>query len=277
MNRLHFLGLLIIAFLASACGGVNTQAISNLPDSDQTLLKESNYKTLEYGQFYVYYPSDSYTEDNHDDFEVSLQTALDNVKRTIGIDSYDETVHFIIFEDQAQMSGYIQKPYWYYINPKAHIAYLVHNEQREPYFTRTLFQLAAVDNWGVPRADILAFGGALFAKGICQDITFFLDEVGAKLIRDRNYMNYRALFHNFIPALTEAPVLGEIQAAVFFQFIFDNFGVDKVKQLWQEGMSRLEGVVYMSPGEVELEIIGRWRNYTPTTEVDWEKIKLEGC
>jgi hypothetical protein len=277
MNRLHFLELLIIAFLASACGGLNTQAISNLPDSDQTLLKEGNYKTLAVGQFYVHYPADSYTADNHDDFAKDLQIALDNVKRTIGIDTYDQTVHFILFKDQTDMTGYTQKPYWYYINPRAHIAYIVHNEHREPYFTRTLFQLAAVDNWGVPRADILAFGGALFAKGICQDITYFLDEVGAKLIRDNNYMSYRALFRDFIPALAEAPALAEIQAAALFQFVFDNFGVNKVKQLWQEGMSRLEGVVYMSPGEVESEIMGRWRNYTPTTEVDWEKIKLEGC
>lgn len=277
MNRPYLFLLLMMSLFTAACGGLNTQVIGELSEADQKLLKENNYKTFQSGQFFVHYPSDSYTAEHNEDFEARLQTALENIKRTIAIDAYDQTVHFIIFEDQASLNSHTGKEYWYFINPRTHAAYLVHNENREPYFTRTLFQLAAVDTWGVPRADILAFGGALFAKGICQDITFFLDEVGAKLIRDNNVMSYRALFRDFIPALDGAPVLAEIQAAALFQFIYDNFGANKVKQLWQEGMPRLEGAVYMTPGEVEGEILGRWRNYTPTTEVDWDKIKLEGC
>lgn len=277
MNRLRFFWLLIIAVFAAACGDLTTGAISDLTEADKKLLTSSNYKTWQSGQFFVHYRADSYTAGHKDDFEQRLQTALENVKRTLDINAYEQTVHFILFEDQAAMNAHTRKTFWYFINPRAHISYLVHNENREPYFTRTLFQLAAVDTWGAPRAEILAFGGALFAKGICQDITFFLDEVGAKLYRDQNYMSYRALFRDFIPALEQAPVLAETQAAAFFQFVYDNFGVKKIEELWKAGMPRLEGVVYMTSGEVETEITLRWRNYTPTTEVDWEKIKLEGC
>lgn len=277
MSRPCLFFLLICSILISSCGKMSTQAVDQLAEVDKELIKENKLKTLKLGQFMVHYPSDSYTASHQDDFEERLQAALGNVKRTIGINTYDETIHFILFKDQASLTAHTGNGFWYYINPKTHTAYIVHNENREPYFTRTLFQLAAVDTWGKPKADILAFGGALFAKGICQDITYFLDEVGAKLYRDKYYMSYRALFSDFLPALAEAPALAEIQAAALFQFVHDNFGIDKVKQLWQEGMPRLEGVVYMSPGEVGAEILGRWRNYTPTTDVNWEKIMLEGC
>lgn len=276
MNRNVFL-LLILGLFTLGCGSIGTEGTDTLPENDQQLLKDNHYTTFRSGQFYVHYPAGSYTAGNMDDFQAQLDQAKSNVLRAVGISAYDETIHFIIFEDQAAMSTYLGSKLWYYVKPDVHVAYIVHNENRAPYFTRTMFQLAAIDQWGFPKAEMLAFGGALFAKGICQDIDFFIDEVGARLARDGNVISYRALLRAFGPALEQSPVLAEIQAAALYQLIYDNFGLEKIQQAWQQGIGRLEGVIHMSPIEIEKEITDRWLNYTPTQDVDWQEIELEGC
>lgn len=275
MNRIFlFLALLL---LLSNCTDPAQQAIETLPEADQELLSAQQYQTWQSGQFYVHYPSDSYTASQLQDLGTQLNSALQNVLRTVDIPAYEEVVHFIIFADQASMSAYLGDDRWYATRPAAHLAYLVHNEDRAPYFSRSLFQLVATDTWGPTTSELLSAGGALFSKGICQDITYFLDEVGASLYRNEQYLSFRNLFRDFETAREQSPVLAEIQAAVFYQFVHDNFGPKRVAKLWKAGMPRMEGIIYLSPFEVEKEILGRWRNYTPTMEVDWSEIQLKGC
>jgi hypothetical protein len=269
--------LLMVALFALNCSGIKTKGTENLPEVEKQLFKENNYKTWNKGQFYVHYPADSYSAKKSQDFKEQLEQAKANVLRAVGLSTYEKEVHFIVFESQDAMNAHVRKQLRYYVRPGYEIAYFVHNEDRDPYFTRTLFQLVAIDAWGPPKAEILAFGGALFAKGICQDITYFIDEVGAQLIREEKALSVRALMRNFGPALIQFPARSEIHAGALYQFIYDNFGIEKVKQAWREGMPRIEGVIYLTPSEIEKEILDRWRNYTPTEEVDLDKIELKGC
>lgn len=275
MNRIFLFIALVL--LLSNCTDPAQQAIEMLPEADQELLRTQQYQTWQSGQFYVHYPSDSYTASQLQDLGTQLNTALQSVLRTVDIAAYEEEVHFIVFTDQASMSAYLGNDRWYAVQPAAHLAYLVHNEDRALYFNRSLFQLVATDTWGPTTSELLSAGGALFSKGICQDITYFLDEIGASLYRDEQYLSFRDLFLDFERVREQSPILAEIQAAVFYQFVHDNFGPQRVAKLWKAGMSRMQGIIYLSPLEVEQEILGRWRNYTPTREVDWSAIQLKGC
>lgn len=264
----------------SACTSSTSAKIADLAEKDQSLLKDKSkkYKTLTVGQFQIHYQADSYSASQKETLVQEVEYALSQSLKAVDVNSYDKEAHFILFPSQADMDTHLGKlPIRHYVSPDYNTGYFVHNEDLRPYFTQTLFQLVAIENWGRPKGIMLAIGGSLFADARCQDVRYFLDEVGAAYVRSGNIMSYRAMFKDFYPALKARPILAEIQAAALYQFVQDNFGTDKIRELWTYGISRLEGVIYLSPGEVERDILGRWRNYTPTQEVDLENIDNFGC
>lgn len=264
----------------SACTSMTSASIADLPEKDQNLLKDKSkkYKTLDLGQFKVHYQAGSYSASQKEAIEKEVTYALNRSLQVLEINSFDKEVHFILFPSQTEMDAHLGKlPIRHYVSPDHNIGYFVHNEDLRPYFTQNLFQLIAIENWGRPKGIMLAIGGSLFADARCQDVKYFLDEVGAALFRDGNMMSYRAMFEDYYPALEAKPILAEIQAAALYQFIKDNFGTAKIKEVWQYGMTRLEGIIFLTPNEIQNEIIGKWKNYTPTEEVDLEKILNVGC
>lgn len=273
--------ILLISLLAfSACNSGQSASIANLAEKDQTLLndKRKKYKILSVGQFKVHYPADSYSASQKALLKEELDYALSRTLDILEVPSFEEEAHFILFPTKAAMDAHLgQVPIRHYVNADYNTGYFVHNEDLRPYFTQTLFQMVAIENWGRPKGIMLAIGGSIFADTRCQDVKYFLDEIGAALYRSGNMMSYRAMFADYYPALKAKPALAEIQAAALFQFVKDNFGIKKVKELWMFGLNRLEGVIYLSPGEVEKEIITRWQNYTPTQEVDLDKLLQYGC
>lgn len=273
--------MLVLALMVlNACTSVSSADITDLSEKDKTLLKDKSkkYKTLRVGQFQVHYQKDSYSASQKETFEQEIEYALSQSLKTVNVNSYDKEAHFILFPTKEDMDAHLgQLPIRHYVNPEYNTGYFVHNEDLRPYFTQNLFQMIAIENWGRPKGIMLAIGGSLFADARCGDVKYFLDEVGAAYARAGNVMSYRAMFKDFYPALKARPILAEIQAATLYQFVQDNFGTDKIRELWTYGLSRIEGVIYLSPGEVERDLIGRWRNYTPTQEVDLENIDNFGC
>ena len=134
-----------------------------------------------------------------------------------------------------------------------------------------------MDTWGQPKDGIMVEGGAFFTDFRCQDINYPFDEIGSYLYNQDSLISMRAIMFDFLNARSLYPMQTEIQSGAFFQFIYDNFGIEKTKRLWKEGVRRIEGVIGMTGGEVEREIFGRFRNNYSGQEFDWEKLKRDGC
>ena len=269
---------LSLAFILVSCGGLDTAAIQSLSDKDQKLLRSNNYETIQYGQFYVHYPKGSYAARQTEDYQKELDEALQRSLITLGVSSYTEIVHFIVFEGREAIKAHLGRDRRYLINTKNNVGYIVQNEDyHRPFFTHPLFLLAANKNWGPPKDLILSVGGAFFADGRCGEYTYPLEDIGTYLLQSGKYIPLRTLLGNYLPWLQAKENIAEIEAALLFQFIHDNFNKNKIKQVWRLGIRDMEGITGLQELEIAREIEARLRLNTTAQAIDWEMVLRGGC
>ncbi|MEO0340553.1 MAG: hypothetical protein AAF242_15250 [Bacteroidota bacterium] len=269
---------LALAFILASCGGLDTAAIQSLSDKDQKFLRSQNYLSTQHGQFYVHYPKGSYADRQAETYPKELDEALQRSLITLGVSSYTEPVHFIVFESREDIEAHLGRNRRYLINTKHNVGYLVHNKTyQRPYFTHPLFLLAANKNWGPPKDLILSVGGAFFADGRCGEYTFPFEDIGTYLLQSQKYIPLRTLMDNYLPWLQAKEPIAEVEAALLFQFVHDNFNKNRIKQLWRNGIRDIEGIIGLQELEIAREIEARLRLNTTAQNIDWATVEGGGC
>jgi len=279
LNKLPLILLLGLGFGVFSCNTSEKFPFKDLNEKSEALLKDKtqNYKTHKYGQFKLYFPADAFTKEEISAQEAELDRSMQKALRVTGTSAYLNGIHIFLFPDTAAMKAHTNSSLRYLIRPNEDAAYLVANSTQRPYFSHILFQILAVESWGTPKDGIMVEGGAFFTDFRCMDIDYPFDEIGSYLYTQDSLISLRAIMRNYREVYAIYPTQTEIESAAFFQFIYDNFGLEKAKRLWVEGIRRIEGVIGMTAGEVEKEIIGRFKNNADGQQIDWEKLKRDGC
>jgi hypothetical protein len=272
-----YLTLIGLLGLNTGCNTGPKIPFKALSEAEKSFLKEQDYETHRYGQFKLYFPKSSFSKEEITNMEAELDRSLDKALRIVGLSYYPNGIHIFLFPDQEAMEKHTGSNLRFMIRPNQDVAYMVANQEKRPYFAHVCFQIMAVEAWGTPKDGILVEGGAFFTDFRCQDISYPFDEIGSYLYGQDSLISLRAIMYDFRKVRAAYPMQTEIEAAAFFQFIYDNFGLEKTKRLWEQGMRRIEGVIGMTPGEIEREIFGRFRNNYDDQDFDWEKLKREGC
>jgi hypothetical protein len=113
---------------------------------------------------------------------------------------------------------------------------------------------------------------ATYAGGSCSG--YSIDEISAYLDGHGELIPLDSLARQF---RSYNDLVAYLQAGSFFGYILDEYGLTRVRALWEQGFERFERVIKKTPAAVDAE----WRNHLkvsyPEPKVDWAPLNKNGC
>ena len=238
--------------------------------NDSISLSSVNYKS-----FRIYFKDSSYTAKHFDEIEKELDIAYNKILSVLNISSYKHGIYLLAVDSTEEM----QQVMGYKIKGGAAVGndlvFFVYNQQIRPQFKHELFHLISYEVWGPTKYRLLDEGGATYTDNFC-----FYDNpmysINSYYFHNNMLLPIDSLIYNFDYQAKKNDVIAYIQSAGIFKYLYEKYGVEKMKQLWTDGFENFNTIYGFSVKQLEKD----WLNFIKTIPIpnqfDIKKLE-EGC
>jgi hypothetical protein len=210
-----------------------------------------------------------------EDIKRELDISYSRILSILNISEYKNGIYLLAVDSKEEM----QEVMGYKIKGGAAIGhdlvFFVYNANIRPQFKHEIFHLIAFEVWGQTKCRLLDEGGATYTDNFC-----FYDNpmytINAYYLKQNLLFTFDSLINDFDNCAKKNDVIAYIQSAGIFKYLYEKYGVEKMKQLWTEGFENFDFIYYFSVKQLEID----WLNYIKTIPIpndfDIERLK-EGC
>ena len=238
--------------------------------NDSIPLSSVNYKS-----FRIYFRDSSYMANHLVEIEQELDIAYSKILSLLNIPSYDNGIYLLAVDSKEEM----QKVMGYKIKggaAKGHdLVFFVYNQNIRPQFKHEIFHLISYETWGLTNYRLLDEGGATYCDNNCYyDNPMY--SINAYYLQQKKLFPFDSLINSFDSQAKKSDVIAYIQSAGIFKYLYEKYGVEKMKLLWTGGFENFKSIYGFSIGQLETD----WLNFIKTVPIpkdfDINKLK-EGC
>lgn len=238
--------------------------------NDSISLSSINFKS-----FRIYFKDSSYTASHRENIERELDIAYSRILSVLDISVYNNGIYLLAVDSKEEM----QEVMGYKIKGGAAIGhdlvFFVYNAHVRPQFKHEIFHLIAFEVWGQTNYRLLDEGGATYTDNFC-----FYDNpmytINAYYLKQNLLFPFDRLIDDFNNQAKKNDVIAYIQSAGIFKYLYEKYGVEKMKQLWTGGFDNFDSIYHFSVKQLEID----WLNFIETIPIpidfDINKLK-EGC
>lgn len=227
-------------------------------------------------EFQLYFKSGSYSEQHVDQMVSSARAAITRVKNIMEISVLKEGFYLIMIDSRQEMEKLIDRNVKALASGRNDAAIFVHNESIRPYFKHELFHLIAFNIWGEPAERILDEGGAMYSDNQCLQYSEPLSTINKYLFENEMWFDLTELVNNFNEKARENDLIAYLQAGYLFKFLYENYGLEKMKDLWKSGFESFENIYGFDLIQLDTRIEEQIER-VKYTEVNWEELMYKGC
>ena len=233
--------------------------------------------SVNHGHFRLYFQGNSFAANNLADIKMQLSLAMERVVSVLNIKSYTKGINLVFVDTKEEMnkltglsvSGGLAIP-------ESDVVFLVYNGTRRLQAKHEIFHVVSTKTWGLSKSRLLNEGSAVFADNECYyDNPIY--SINAYLLKQKKTFPLQALINDFDNKARENDVIAYLQSAAIFKYLYENYGIDKLKQLWVSGFSAFGSIYGFSAKQLEKDWINHIKMIPPPKEVDLEKLFNEGC
>jgi hypothetical protein len=184
-----------------------------------------------------------------------------------------DVFHLTSRDQVKRLTGYAVRGW---TDPESRTVLLVRNSSANQGERHEIAHVLSHGIWGHSR-DWLSTGWmsealATYAGGPCSG--YGIDEIVAYLDRRDELISLDSLATGF---RSFNDLVAYFQAGSFFGYVLDQYGLPRIRALWEQGFERLESILGKTPATIDAE----WRTHLsrayPAPKVDWAPIKQFGC
>ncbi len=234
------------------------------------------FLSVDHGNFRIYFSGDSYAAGRIPEINEAVTAAFNRGLELLQTEAYHRGITLVLFNSPEEMKDATG------VRALGGIAYAELDAglfpitaTRRPQFKHEIFHILSLNIWGDSHSRLLIEGSAVYADYTCHvDNPFFT--INAYYLQTNQLVSFDALIHHFDDIAVKNDVLAYLQSAAIFQYLYENYGVEKMKLLWQSGFDSFEKIYGFTLAQLEKE----WLEYLQTipVPVDFEPEKLkEGC
>ncbi|MCF8240575.1 MAG: hypothetical protein K9J16_04250 [Melioribacteraceae bacterium] len=227
-------------------------------------------------EYIVYYSGESYTEQNLEYLLSIADSAVQRVKDVLNIDDYSKGFYLIMLDSRDEMEQAIGERYKGLASGNNNLGIFVFNQEIRPYFKHELFHLFAFNVWGEPASRLLDEGGAMYSDNECLYYKDPISTINKYLYAQGKWFDLDILINNFNSAASENDLIAYLESAFIFRFLFEKFGMEKIKKLWVGGFQQFEEIYGFSIPQLNSYISKEMKNIE-NQEVNWEELMNKGC
>lgn len=238
--------------------------------NDSITLSSINYKS-----FRIYFKDSSYTAKHLIEIKKELDVSFRKIISILNIASYNNGIYLLAVDSKEEM----KKVMGYKIKGGAaqghDLVFFVYNQNIRPQFKHEIFHLISYETWGVTKYRLLDEGGATYTDNYC-----FYDNpmysINAYYLQQKKLFPLDSLINSFDNQAKKSDVIAYIQSAGVFKYLYEKYGVKKMKLLWTNGFEKFNSIYGFTIEQLETD----WLNFIKTISIpkdfDINKLK-EGC
>jgi hypothetical protein len=285
------ISLVIITFLISCSNQKNAEYDSTAfrNEENEVIFRNPAYNVLvfianeplylssiNYNSFRLYFRNDSYTSSNIPKIKKELDEAYTRVLKLLNIEKYPYGIYLLAFDSKAEMKGVMGHKINDSVSVSKDFVSFVYNDTIRPQLKHEIFHLIASEMWGPTQYSILDEGGATYSDNFCHydNAIYTLNKY---FLKETLLFKIEDLIENFDDKATENDVITNIQSAGYFKYLYENYGVSKMRQLWKTGFENFEYIYGFSVKEFDK----KWRSSIEKIELpknfDATKSMEDGC
>ncbi|KAB2806788.1 gluzincin family metallopeptidase [Phaeocystidibacter luteus] len=257
---------------------------SKEPTSDYGTWNTQTILVKDTANMHFEFPTDGWASQERDRFvEEVIQAKIENAK-LIELDDYNEfiKVYFVSSRDEMKdRTGMGASGTANAFTKQLHMAAYTDEESdssdavTRPPIVHEMMHMVSCTSWGYPQGNLtwMNEGLATYAQGSCNGHS--IEEIYRFMLEHGHLYDPQEFVGTYFYHLDE--IIGYHQAAYYIQYIREEYGIDKLRELWQADMSRFEEIMGINwmvfNQQVNAHVIGKLEM---TPEIDWEKMK-QGC
>lgn len=231
--------------------------------------------SVTYNSFRIYFQENSYTASHLPDIKNELDLAYTKILSVLDILSYDFGIYLLAVDSKEEM----QKVMGYKIKGGAaqghDLVFFVYNQHIRPQFKHEIFHLISFEKWGKTNSRLLDEGGATYTDNYC-----FYDNpmysINAYFLQQKVLFPLASLVNNFDNESKKNDVIAYIQSAGIFKYLYEKYGVEKIKCLWKDGFEHFTSIYGFTLEQLESDWFKCIENVPIPTDFDIQTLK-EGC
>lgn len=238
--------------------------------NDSISLSSVNHKS-----FRIYFRDSSYTATHLAEIENELDAAYARILSVLGIRGYDHGIYLLAVDSKEEM----QKVMGYKIKGGAaqghDLVFFVYNPSIRPQFKHEIFHLISFETWGQTKYRLLDEGGATYTDNFC-----FYDNpmysINAWYINEKMLFPLDKLIKDFDTCAKQSDVIAYLQSAGIFKYLYEKYGIAKMKLLWVKGFEEFTSIYGFSISQLEIDWLAFIKSIPVPHDFDIQKLK-EGC
>jgi hypothetical protein len=233
------------------------------------------YTSVNHNSFRIYFKDNSYASNHLEEMQKELDLAFAKILSVLSIPSYNKGIYLLAVDSKEEM----QKVMGYKIKGGAaqghDLVFFVYNDAIRPQFKHEVFHLISYETWGPTKSRLLDEGGATYTDNYCHyDNPMY--SINAYYQREKKLFSLDNLINDFDNQAKKSDVIAYIQSAGVFKYLYEKYGVEKMKLLWSGGFEKFQSIYGFPVEQLEKD----WLNFIKTIPVpnDFDITLLnEGC
>ncbi len=196
----------------------------------------------------LYYEKNSYAEKNRERLKERVSRHLINTLGFVGVESYDNPIHYFIVEDRGRMEILLGRTINGNADPKNNYVTGIFSETiKSVYSNHELFHLISMNVWGYPKTWINE-GMAVYSDNAWNGRDLY--ELSKYFVENDKYVSIGKLAKRLrkYDSMVAYPLLGG-----FVKFIDDTYGRETIKLIWTKGRKSLKRHIGKSLYDLEQE------------------------
>lgn len=273
------MNFILIAFLIFAgCSDKKEQVTFRLlNDYTRSFLKShSEFSSITYKHFKIYFGHDSYSSANQSEIKKKLDEAFSRILEVLGLDVYPYGIYLVVVDSEERMKDLIGTHVKGFASLGNDLAFFVYNDSIRPYFKHEIFHLISSELWGRASSRMLKEGGAVYTDGECL-YNDAIPQINSYMYRTNKFYPLTGLINNFNELAHKNDLAVYLQSASVFQFLYENYGLEKIRLLWKNGFTEFNRIFNMDLNQFESQWLKYVSEIVPKENIDWETLMNEGC
>jgi hypothetical protein len=232
--------------------------------------------SINHNSFRIYFRDTSYAASHLTRIKTELDTAFNRILSVLTIPKYPYGIYLLAVDSKDEM----KRVMGYKIKGGAaqghDLVFFVFNDSIRPQFRHEIFHLMSYETWGHTKYRLLDEGGATYTDNFC-----FYDNpmysINAYFLKKKELFAFKDLINDFDNKAKENDVIAYIESAGIFKYLYENYGVEKMKLLWVKGFDQFEAIYGFSIIHLEKDWLNAMSKVPIPKDIDENKLMDQGC
>ncbi|MCR5890110.1 hypothetical protein LRS06_20500 [Hymenobacter sp. J193] len=233
--------------------------------------------SINYANFRLFFRGNSYTAAHLPELKTELATAWPRILSVLQVSAYHKGVYLTLVDSKQELKELTG------LSPAGGFAlvgqdaiFLVNTPTRRLQARHEVFHLLANEVWGVTQSRLLNEGGAVYCDNECW-YENAIYSINAYLLQTGKLLPLARLINDFDNAARTEQVAAYLQSAGLFKYLYEQYGVEKMKRLWLEGFEKFPVIYGFPVSRLEKEWKAYIRKIALPKHMDWTKVSQQGC